>query len=291
MAKLNPKRFQTATDDDETDLLYYGHRYYNPSTGRWPSRDPAEEDEGGPNLYGFVGNDAVDQADAFGLWKILAFPSDRRATAWADPGDTIRSLANLRKLSTFGWQVWLGGADSTVGLDTPLSGCEYFTVPNTVYVDIGTHITKPTNRNISDWVIYWIDKHINLNFLDSELAALLAGTAARTIDYHVEIKHDATGTDIKDHLSSTDIAGFIFAGHSDGKFLDSADANAVYMNPAWTKYGIALMWNIGCDTADAGVIRNWQQNVSTTGTYIGYKGYLRGFIGQRHEVKVNGTVP
>jgi hypothetical protein len=26
--------------DDETDLLYYGHRYYNPTGGRWLSRDP-----------------------------------------------------------------------------------------------------------------------------------------------------------------------------------------------------------------------------------------------------------
>ena len=40
MAKLNPKRFQTVTYDDETDLLYYGYRYCNPSTGRWLSRDP-----------------------------------------------------------------------------------------------------------------------------------------------------------------------------------------------------------------------------------------------------------
>jgi RHS repeat-associated protein len=43
MAKLNPFRFSTKYDDDETDLLYYGHRYYNPSTGRWPSRDSIEE--------------------------------------------------------------------------------------------------------------------------------------------------------------------------------------------------------------------------------------------------------
>jgi hypothetical protein len=26
--------------DDETDLVYYGYRYYNPSAGRWLSRDP-----------------------------------------------------------------------------------------------------------------------------------------------------------------------------------------------------------------------------------------------------------
>ena len=35
MARLNPFRFSTKYDDDETDLLYYGYRYYNPSTGRW----------------------------------------------------------------------------------------------------------------------------------------------------------------------------------------------------------------------------------------------------------------
>src|ERR1700734_3770224 len=43
MAKLNPFRFSTKYDDDETDFLYYGYRYYNPSTGRWLSRDPIVE--------------------------------------------------------------------------------------------------------------------------------------------------------------------------------------------------------------------------------------------------------
>jgi RHS repeat-associated protein len=52
MAKANPVRFSTKYQDDETDLLYYGYRYYNASTGRWPSRDPIGE-RGGKNLYGF----------------------------------------------------------------------------------------------------------------------------------------------------------------------------------------------------------------------------------------------
>ncbi len=43
MAKLNPFRFSTKYQDDETDFLYYGYRYYNPSTGRWLSRDPMTE--------------------------------------------------------------------------------------------------------------------------------------------------------------------------------------------------------------------------------------------------------
>jgi hypothetical protein len=38
-------------------------------TGRWPSRDPIEE-EGGINLYGFVGNDGVVNIDFLGLIDI-----------------------------------------------------------------------------------------------------------------------------------------------------------------------------------------------------------------------------
>ncbi len=58
--------FSTKYTDGGTGLLYYGYRYYSPSLGRWPSRDPIEE-EGGANLYGFVGNRPMDLADIFGL--------------------------------------------------------------------------------------------------------------------------------------------------------------------------------------------------------------------------------
>ncbi|MEI6674693.1 MAG: RHS repeat-associated core domain-containing protein [Verrucomicrobiota bacterium] len=43
----------------------YGYRYYDPLTGRWPSRDLIEE-EGGMNLYEFVGNDTVNNLDGLG---------------------------------------------------------------------------------------------------------------------------------------------------------------------------------------------------------------------------------
>ncbi len=47
-------------------VMYYGYRFYDPETGRWPSRDPIEE-EGGVNLYNFVGNDEVNKWDMLGL--------------------------------------------------------------------------------------------------------------------------------------------------------------------------------------------------------------------------------
>ena len=50
--------------------MYYGYRYYSSMTGRWPSRDPIGE-EGGINLYAYVGNNTVSRIDPLGLktWK------------------------------------------------------------------------------------------------------------------------------------------------------------------------------------------------------------------------------
>ena len=62
-------RFSTKYEDAETGLLYYGYRYYNAETGRWLNRDPIEED-GGLNLYAFVGNDSVSFTDYLGQIKI-----------------------------------------------------------------------------------------------------------------------------------------------------------------------------------------------------------------------------
>jgi RHS repeat-associated protein len=59
-------RFSTKPLDSATGLLYYGYRYYDPQTGRWPSRDPIQE-LGGVNLYGFVGNNAILGVDLLGM--------------------------------------------------------------------------------------------------------------------------------------------------------------------------------------------------------------------------------
>ncbi len=66
MAKANTFQFSTPYPDDETDLLYYGYRYYNASTGRWINRDPLAE-AGGLNLQAFVSNDPEDRVDKLGL--------------------------------------------------------------------------------------------------------------------------------------------------------------------------------------------------------------------------------
>lgn len=66
MAKANPFRFSTKYQDDESDLLYYGYRHYNASTGRWLSRDPAGEKQG-LNLYEYARNACTRFTDRLGL--------------------------------------------------------------------------------------------------------------------------------------------------------------------------------------------------------------------------------
>ena len=67
-------RFSTKYCNIETELYYYGYRYYSPSLMRWLNRDPIEE-HGGLNLYAFCGNNGVSYFDGIGLWAITIISS------------------------------------------------------------------------------------------------------------------------------------------------------------------------------------------------------------------------
>ena len=66
MAQENKFRFSCEYMDDELGLIYYNYRHLNPLDGRWISRDPIAE-QGGWNLFAFVGNKIFNQADILGL--------------------------------------------------------------------------------------------------------------------------------------------------------------------------------------------------------------------------------
>ena len=103
--RINPFRYSTKYADSETGFLYYGHRYYQPETGRWSSRDPiggkgflshnrktirrkgklvAEE----PNLYLFVKNRTADELDVLGL--LDSRTEAGLATLWPDFANEAR---------------------------------------------------------------------------------------------------------------------------------------------------------------------------------------------------------
>lgn len=87
--ELPPFRFSTKYEDAETGLAYYGFRYYSPELGRWINRDPIEED-GGVNLYGMVGNDAINQWDVLGMMS--KYDQDVRCTIVLYIGHSSHSL-------------------------------------------------------------------------------------------------------------------------------------------------------------------------------------------------------
>jgi RHS repeat-associated protein len=139
MAKVNPFRFSTKYQDDESDLLYYGYRYYKPSTGTWLSRDPLGEmgfivfkdgqqayvrkavtpkevihqvnklfaNAGGQNIYGFVDNAPTDKIDVLGL----------------DPWDpqTIEIYKKLYERLKEAWEVAQKGKCAKDPCDAPTS--------------------------------------------------------------------------------------------------------------------------------------------------------------------------
>jgi len=92
-ANQNPFRFSTKRTCNTTDLVLYEYRTYSPSLGRWLSRDPLGE-WGGLNLYGFVGNDALQHADWDGrfFWLLTGCSSKkcRCKTVKVTPGTGVQ---------------------------------------------------------------------------------------------------------------------------------------------------------------------------------------------------------
>ncbi len=116
-------RFSTKPLDFETGLFYYGYRYYDPVTGRWPSRDPIEE-RGGVNLYVFVANKAAASVDILGNASISVNEGLNSTTVIQDNelGVRMRSGHHVaRATSSFG-----GKADKSFGY---LFYVEYVGVP------------------------------------------------------------------------------------------------------------------------------------------------------------------
>ncbi len=88
--------------DSDTSLSLLGHRYYDPTTGRFLSRDPIGD---GRNWYAYVANNPVRFADPTGLSMRPLSPKERQEVAGAidivdrngyhDAATELRNLLNL----------------------------------------------------------------------------------------------------------------------------------------------------------------------------------------------------
>jgi RHS repeat-associated protein len=63
VAKTDPLRSSPTPQDDATDLIYYGYRYYNAGRGIWLSRDPSDAEN---HLHGFAHNNPGYYLDTLG---------------------------------------------------------------------------------------------------------------------------------------------------------------------------------------------------------------------------------
>jgi RHS repeat-associated protein len=88
---------------DDTGLQLLGHRYYDPSTGRFLTRDPIKD---GPNWYAYCLNDPVNHTDPTGLsFSIGGF--EFTAQVWADGlGTSAKALAGMLTDSVTDAPLW-----------------------------------------------------------------------------------------------------------------------------------------------------------------------------------------
>ncbi len=114
--------FSTKPLINDLNWHYYGFRYYDPETGRWPNRDPIEE-EGGYNLYGFAGNDGVNSWDYLGLSFWANFQDSARVVA-----GTFSVVFGSKLIAaspvTFGTSAILGAGLVVLGTDQILYGAD-----------------------------------------------------------------------------------------------------------------------------------------------------------------------
>lgn len=68
-APLNPWRFSSKRYDEESRLIDYGKRYYDPESGRWLTMDPLGSVDG-EDLYCFLRNNPLTHIDLYGLYSI-----------------------------------------------------------------------------------------------------------------------------------------------------------------------------------------------------------------------------
>ena len=73
-----------AYTDNETNLVLMGHRHYDAGTGRFLTRDPKGYG-GGINLYGFTGNNPVNESDPDGTDALILYGENFYGHGGPDP--------------------------------------------------------------------------------------------------------------------------------------------------------------------------------------------------------------
>ncbi|HSB68688.1 MAG TPA: RHS repeat-associated core domain-containing protein [Candidatus Methylomirabilis sp.] len=82
---FQPSGFAGGVFDLDTRLTRFGARDYDPFTGRWTTKDPIHFEGGDLDLYTYVTNNPIDDADPLGLWRMPDFVSTSVSIAIPTP--------------------------------------------------------------------------------------------------------------------------------------------------------------------------------------------------------------
>ncbi len=79
----NPWRFKSGYQSQTTLHYKFGHRWYDPQTGRWTQADPLEQptSPGDWNRYAYVGADPINATDPLGSFSVRGFLKATAAVA------------------------------------------------------------------------------------------------------------------------------------------------------------------------------------------------------------------
>jgi len=219
-AEDNAVRFSSKYTDSESGLLYYGYRYLDPSTGRWVSRDPIEED-GGANLYSFVENDPPTLIDLLGLVVTVQRTGKSTADVYCDCGDTVEDIAEKVKLEADEYLTpgWLWAAD---GKGLPATKKEKMTERR--------HFKSPNEAHITYGVLGRLA--LSLSGRGRDYEAQLSGEGYKVIQgqwWTSDGQDYATVNSLK-HLKRKEIAIWVHLGHG-----SESDKGTVYYSETGAK--------------------------------------------------------
>jgi RHS repeat-associated protein len=156
----NPIRHSSKYWDSESDLSYFGYRYYNPAAGRWLSRDPLGE-SAGANLYGYVGNAVPNAIDPTGDQNMYVNTASRDAL----------SIQNAPVVGTF-TRTPVIRAVPTLLFPAPLGSTGIMAVPT-------------STRDWQFGVNYYNDVEFKAEFAPADPIPILAAFVAENIVYEV----------------------------------------------------------------------------------------------------------
>ena len=123
-----PFQFSTKYLDNETELSYYGYRYYSPILGRWINRDPIGE-KGGINLYVFLANKSTYTIDYLGYNPVVVVAGGAAVVAITASDVAIAASAIIGIYIVI--EKWKNRpeecpllSDTKYEMKNPLSGCK-----------------------------------------------------------------------------------------------------------------------------------------------------------------------